>query len=1268
MPRRSVQKLNQLLLGVAEIAHRLTSGDALAQLPEVVRILGQGLGVDRVYLNQYHPGEGGEVRVSQRAEWTSDKVAPLQHNPAMQNRLPYEPFRQRLLAGEILMLHRQDIPAPFRRHPALADIGSFLEVPIFAGEALWGFIGFNSVRRRRTWDEAEVSVLRTAADSLGKALWREQAQQQLRQEQNRSRELLLQSRRNNERLELLLKLARTLKSDLDLPDLYRQVVETVAQTFGYELFSIYLWEDGELVMQHQVGYEFWLERIPAGEGVMYQCFTRGQPIWLADAQDDPRFIGMQPDIRSEIAVPLRAGGRVVGVINAESMTVTYTEHDLEFLVAVADQISVALERSSAYNALREQEALHRLVLDNQSECVSLFDGDTLIYTNPASLRAVGAEHLEEVVGRSLGGVSAGGRTPLDLRKYAQALREGRSVTLTEASFRNLRGEAVEIEITLSPVQMAGRRLTLATWRDIRERKRAEAALRQSQERFRALVETSPDGILELDPDGQILYANAAFAWLVGASGPAEVQGQNISRFRPADVHAPAQPAPEAHHPFQAAFSEQKYARVDGQRVAVEVGRAQIPGHNRSMQIVRDISARQAAEAAVRESENRFRTVVEVSPDGVLLIEPEFGRILYANPAYLQMVRAGQAEQVVGQLLWRFVHPDYQNLVAGRVMQIAQNGEAQPLVEQRHLRLDGSVLEVEVASSGLQVGSIGAILIIVRDVGQRKRAEDALKASEARFKALIQNSLDMTLIVDQKGLITYATPNAVRIPPEAVGKISAFDFLPGEEQERARGILAESLRKPREIITLEINATLPGNEPSWYDVWVQNLLDEPAVGGIVLNLRDISERKAYQSTIEYLAYHDAMTGLPNRRMLREQSDQVLAQAKRNAHEATLVYLDLDRFKEVNDTLGHEAGDALLVQVARRIQGCIRQGDLLARLGGDEFAILLHDTTPTGAADAAQRVLAVLAQPFTIADTTLRIGASLGLGVFPRDGLGLDELMRAADVAMYQAKEKSVGFAFYSPELDRYSRERLELLHDLREALEEGQFVLEYQPILDTHTGQYIKAEALVRWQHPLRGRLSPAVFIPLAEETGLIRALDRWVLGRACLEASQLGLPVAANVSALTLYDPGFVEMVRDALEGGNLRAQELHLELTETALIQDLPRAIRHLTALRELGVKIALDDFGVGNSSMGYLKQLPVDVLKIDRSFVWGIGKDAREEAILRTILALGEGLGIHTVAEGVETAEQIDWLSQKGCHLLQGYAIARPQPKEKLRKPIEA
>jgi diguanylate cyclase (GGDEF)-like protein len=397
---------------------------------------------------------------------------------------------------------------------------------------------------------------------------------------------------------------------------------------------------------------------------------------------------------------------------------------------------------------------------------------------------------------------------------------------------------------------------------------------------------------------------------------------------------------------------------------------------------------------------------------------------------------------------------------------------------------------------------------------------------------------------------------------------------------------------------------------------------------------------------------------------------------------LVILDLDRFKEINDLLGPSAADLLLKKVGERLQADLRAGDIVCRLGGDEFALLVNDVNLGGVAEVAKRVLLTFGEPFELPGQRQKVyvQASLGVALYPEDGADLEELMRAADVALRRAKQDDSGFAFYRPDYDHHTQDRLALQSALHQALKEDDLTLHYQSILDLQTGTLDRAEALVRW-YRVGELVMPGAFIPLAEETGLIQSLDRFVLRRATLEAVRLGLQISVNFSPRSLNEPQVVEWVRQALEESRLEPGRLCLEITEacfrgdsreecfrgdsrvSSLLTERERAIANLEALRALGVRIALDDFGSGYSSLSYLKHLPVDSLKIAPDFVAGIGKDPRDEEMIRSLIALGHGLGLKVLAEGVETTEQLGWLRQAGCDLAQGYGVARPVPMEILR-----
>jgi diguanylate cyclase (GGDEF)-like protein len=432
-----------------------------------------------------------------------------------------------------------------------------------------------------------------------------------------------------------------------------------------------------------------------------------------------------------------------------------------------------------------------------------------------------------------------------------------------------------------------------------------------------------------------------------------------------------------------------------------------------------------------------------------------------------------------------------------------------------------------------------------------------------------------------------------------------------------------------------------------------------MSGAIRELLELRKQREYQ------LFHDLLTGLPNRALLIERLQQQLLRQPRTSESVALLVMDLTDFKAVNDSLGHAVGDDLLRQVGPRLSASLRAADTIARLGGDEFAILLPGTDETGAARVAQKVLAALEQAFPLEGEMLDIGASIGVAVAPVHGTQAEQLLSRADVAMYAAKGSLAGLAVFSSEHERDGAGRLALMSDLRRAVDEGELVLYYQPQIDLRTGAITSVEALVRWMHPKRGLVGPDEFIPLAERTGLIKRLTRTVLTEAIRQArawelAGLRVPVAVNLSMRNIHDPQLPQTIAQLLQRWDARPELLRLEMTETVLAADPERALQTMESLRAMGVHIALDDFGIGYSSLAYLNRLPLDEIKIDRSFVLGMLDDESSATIVRATVDLGHGLGYGVVAEGVENAETRQRLSALGCDFIQGFFVARPMPAD--------
>ncbi len=576
-------------------------------------------------------------------------------------------------------------------------------------------------------------------------------------------------------------------------------------------------------------------------------------------------------------------------------------------------------------------------------------------------------------------------------------------------------------------------------------------------------------------------------------------------------------------------------------------------------------------------------------------------------------------------------------------------------------------EVELAEV-MEAGHLAGIAI------RSRRVEVELRCSEARFRSLVQNASDIVTILDADGIVRYESPaieSVLGYAPEDLLGTDPFALIHPDEVVTVRAHFEEALRKPGVNVSAEFRFRHKDGSWRWLEVIGTNLLDDPAVGGVVVNSRDVTDRKRAEDRLAYLGLHDPLTTLPNRRLFLNRLVDAIAVGRQESVAVAVLLLDLDGFKLVNDSRGHAAGDALLVAVGQRLRECLPSGAALARLGGDEFAVLLERVADPGEpARLAERLVEALRPPFAVNGREVFVTTAVGVATRPPRWAAPDDLLRDADTALYQAKAAGAGsFAVFEPRMRAAVLARLERETALRGAAERGELRLRYQPTVELATGRVVGAEALARWEHPTEGLLHPAEFIRLAEETGLIVPLGRWVLREACHQARQWqdhrrgGAPlVSVNLSARQLREAGFVAEVAEALEASGLDPECLELEITESTAMRATPEVLRALRDLRKLRVRLAIDDFGTGFSSLSRLRQLPVDVLKVDRSFVAGLGRDTGSLAIVRAVVALAHDLGLVVTAEGVETAEQGAMLCALGVDLGQGFHFARPLPGEAL------
>ena len=562
-----------------------------------------------------------------------------------------------------------------------------------------------------------------------------------------------------------------------------------------------------------------------------------------------------------------------------------------------------------------------------------------------------------------------------------------------------------------------------------------------------------------------------------------------------------------------------------------------------------------------------------------------------------------------------------------------------------------------------------------ELAERMRAERALRTSHERFRALIHSVSDVIVILTADGAICYASPTVEVVwgcPVEALSGQSVFDRVHPDDVETMRGLLSEVREQASSTLTGAVRLRQGQNAWRDFEVILANLLDEPAVAGVVATYHDVTERKSYERELTKLAFRDPLTGLANRAHFRDRLRRGLVRADSEGRSVAVIFFDLDNFKIVNDSLGHACGDQVLRVVADRVRACLRRDDTAARLGGDEFTILVEGVTDLGQVmPMANRLIGELRDPIRLEGRDLFVGGSMGIAISTPNQDSTDDLLRKADLAMYHAKSSGKGcYAVFDAQLNAAAIERLDLETELRRAMEQRDLRVYYQPIVSLEDGRVREVEALVRWQHPLRGLIAPSGIIPIAEETGLIIELGQWVLEESCrqVRAWQLRYPgepplrLSVNLSARQFRHAALVSEIGAALRESALEPFDLTLEITESNLIRDPAGAIAKLQDLKDLGVRLAIDDFGTGYSNLSYLKQFPVDALKIDRSFVQGIELDPRDKAIARSVIALAAAFGLGVIGEGIETEEQATHLRALGCQHGQGYLFAPPLPAAEL------
>jgi diguanylate cyclase (GGDEF)-like protein/PAS domain S-box-containing protein len=681
------------------------------------------------------------------------------------------------------------------------------------------------------------------------------------------------------------------------------------------------------------------------------------------------------------------------------------------------------------------------------------------------------------------------------------------------------------------------------------------------------------------------------------------------------------------------------------------------------------------------SDDWLRFVVQNFSEIVMVVDPD-GTLGYASPAFERILGYDPGE-ASGKNVFDFVHPDDLSRVLEETERAisGRDPEGTKALEYRFLHKDGSWRWMEGGVASRQDDpAVRGIVLNTRDITERKEAEERLREAEERYRTLVEQ-IPVVAYIDRadnsdtplytspqiEGLLGYSQEDGSterlwreRLHPEDRERVLAADERFEREGEERFGEEYRLLAKDDSVVWVLEDAVLVKDVTTGAPLYWQGIL------------YDITERKEAEERLEHRAFHDPLTDLPNRRLLLDRLGHALARTERRVGSGVAVlFMDLDRFKVINDSLGHEVGDHLLVAVGQRLMGCLRPEDTLARLGGDEFVVLVEDVEgPEQAIGVAERLIDCLEDSFVLEGRELFVRTSVGIAFGTSRTKSAEDLLRAADTAMYRAKDENPGYAVFDPDLYEQAVRRLQLENDLRRALEREELVLYYQPIFDFGSKEVWGVEALVRWKHPERGLLGPAEFVALAEETGLIVPIGRWVLEEACRRTKgwqnsyprSAPLRVIVNLSATQLHHAGCEETIRETLASSGLGAESLSLDITESAFLDAWGGNVLTLQRIENLGVGISIDDFGTGYSSLSYLKRLPANALKIDKSFIKGLGEDDGDTAIARMVVELAHSLGMEVIAEGVETKEQVTLLEEMGCDMAQGFHFERPLPPEAL------
>ena len=1227
-------------------------------IEEALRETGEFAGADRGYV--FLSSEDGAT-IENTHEWCATGIEPQIENL---KGIPNEAWpwaMKNFRNGEVNHVPRvADLPAEAaaeREECEAEGIRSFLQIPMFREGLLVGFVGFDSVRAERTWSEDEIMLLKTVGELFTNALERKRAHRALQEAEKKYRSLI----ENIPAVTYVHPVGDSAALSYMSPQIESMLGYTPEEYIsepGFWIGRLHPDDYDRVMAEDQRSNEtlepFSIEfRLQSREG--RYVWVREEGVVVRDEEGQPLFWqGFSWNIsdRKEVEEKLRG-----------------TEKRYRTLV---EQTPIATYR---------QEVEHNGIISYISPQIQTITGYTpeeYLAEPDLWVRMTHPEDRERVLAEDERTDQTGEPFRVEFRKIA---REGRVVWVRDEAVlvRDEEGQPLFWQGVVS---------------DVTDRKVAEKALEESEAKFRTVVEQTPAITYTetVSESGTTSYVSPQVEKILGYR-PEEVDAGDPfwGLLHPEDrerVVAEDEHANETGEPYSA---EYRMLHRDGRVVWVRNEAVLVSTDEDGTQhwqgVIFDITERKEVEAKLQEAETQYRTLVERMPAVTYVQEIEhIDAAVYVSPQMADLTGYKPEDIYADPDLWYgIVDPEDLERVVAEDHRTDETGEPFEM-EYRMVHRDGRVVWVRDEAVLVEDPAAGRPRFwqgVLLDITERKQAEEALRRSEAGLAEAQRMASLGSWEWDTRTGEVYWSAEIYRI----------HGFEPGSFAPSPRALLEAVHPEDREGVEAEVGGPTGVGEP--YDIEYRVVRPDGEVRVVRRRaevefgegvepvrtfgtLQDVTERKALEERLEYQALHDPLTGLPNRAVFMEHLQQALARADRRAEKTAVLFLDLDNFKYVNDSLGHEAGDGLLVAVAGRLASCVRAGDTLARLGGDEFTMLLEDApTADEAVRLAERILEELREPIDLKGHLVSATASIGISLNLTGEERAEDLLRDADAAMYRSKEKGKNqHEVFDSNMKGNFLERLGLEADLRRAIERDEFVLHYQPIISLEDNAIVGTEALLRWAHPRRGLVPPEEFIRVAEETELIMPIGRWVLREACRQAKEWWdrhpaeppLTMSVNLSARQFQTPGLVEDVSRVLFETGLSPRGLLLEITESVAMDDAPSTIEILREFEALGVRMTIDDFGTGHTSLTYLKRFPVDFLKIDRSFIAGFDRDFENQAIVAAVIRLAQDLNMEVIAEGVETPEQLAKLRGMGCDMAQGFYWWRPLPSPMLDALIRA